>query len=472
MWAGLLSLAAPAALLAYLGTFTRLYADDYCAAWVIRSMGAWQSLVFWYTTWAGRYTSILLIGLQSLGWAAAARLLPALLLVAWLAALGWAANQALALLRPNAAPALEGSHLPLAGGAALLVVVSTFSLAPNLFQSFYWQSASAAYTYPLILLAVQAGWLLRQVRRPAGWGGVLGFALLSWLNGGFSEVFSAVQVALFGMLCLALGLLASRDLRQRLWPFAIAGLAAAALGMLVMFLAPGNQARSAANAAGEAAQGVHALAPLLALSLKYAFKTGLSLGAYGRWTFVLLAAVGCAAGWGLADQNAGRPGWKSFVMLVCLPVVCYSLVVAASAPAVYALSSDLDPRAQVIPLYFILLTVLVCAGLLGWQARAYFHRLPGWLLAAAALGLLAGMIGFSAWSAQKSLRALPDYQAQAQAWDQRDAELQRLRSSGAGSVEAPGLPSWQGLQDLRVEADFWVNDCMAKAYNLQSIRGK
>ena len=40
---------------AYLGSFTRLLADDYCSLYNARTLGVLGTAWFWYRTWAGVY---------------------------------------------------------------------------------------------------------------------------------------------------------------------------------------------------------------------------------------------------------------------------------------------------------------------------------------------------------------------------------------------------------------------------------
>jgi len=42
---------------AYLGSFNRFVADDFCSAYFARRLGLLRSVWFWYTTWFGRYSA-------------------------------------------------------------------------------------------------------------------------------------------------------------------------------------------------------------------------------------------------------------------------------------------------------------------------------------------------------------------------------------------------------------------------------
>ena len=50
----------PLGLFAYLGQFSRLMSDDYCAIAVGRELGAWQGTLYWFNNWAGSYANFFL----------------------------------------------------------------------------------------------------------------------------------------------------------------------------------------------------------------------------------------------------------------------------------------------------------------------------------------------------------------------------------------------------------------------------
>jgi hypothetical protein len=53
---------------AYLGTFARFYADDYCMSGLVVQRGFWQAQIDQYTGWSNRYAGMLVLSLSdSLG---------------------------------------------------------------------------------------------------------------------------------------------------------------------------------------------------------------------------------------------------------------------------------------------------------------------------------------------------------------------------------------------------------------------
>src|SRR5512140_3108459 len=87
--AALIAVASSAVLLmhAYLGTYSRFMADDYCSASVGLRLGVLRAAWFWYRTWTGRYSaSVLDATFGTLG-PAVTPSVTAIVLVVWLGCL-------------------------------------------------------------------------------------------------------------------------------------------------------------------------------------------------------------------------------------------------------------------------------------------------------------------------------------------------------------------------------------------------
>jgi hypothetical protein len=239
IWAA--ALVVPLGAFAFVGSFSRYASDDFCTASVAVNQGFLATQWYWYTTWSGRYTFTLLdTALELIGtWTP--QVLPTLATVAWVAAGTWA-------LLPGARHQRWPSPLFTSFMVAELVSFASLTAAPNVGQSFYWQTGLLTYTLPLILATLFAGWVLRQLVRADGhvskWSmaasGVACFAI-----GGLSESSLMIQAVAL-ILVLALGYAMLRGPRRT----ALLGLLGPALlGSIfaggVMLLAPGTHMRAA-----------------------------------------------------------------------------------------------------------------------------------------------------------------------------------------------------------------------------------
>ena len=475
-WISALLLFLALAGLAYLGTFTRFHADDFCIAGDAPRLGVAGMLVKWYNIWSGRFMAIITTGLLGLGGPKLAGWLPALAGVIWLVGIGWAV---LPLIKRNTWPHPRLLAL-LAGGLSLLVLLSSI---PNLFQSFFWENGLVSYSLPLIGLTfssgiVLRGWLERTRLLPA----CAALFLLAFLCGGYAEVFCAMQVTLFTLaLLISIGL-GDRVTRLRLLPILGAALLGGLVALLVVVVAPGNLARL--QAVGN--QGSH---PGLLRIITFSIRNMVHI--FGKyflqtpfWALVSILPP-FLAGW-LIPTPGKNPApirtihalWKqnwlrgiAFVWGVALV-----LVTAACAPVVYALNAYPDDRAIIVPQFVIVVTALCTSAMLGAglrqlgllsdpvKSKILSHTLQVGIFAVVLLAT-----GVSTW---QSVRQIPDFQSFARKWDERAAILQQAALSGQSEVSVAGGYNRFGLTDLSTDPENWVNHCIADYYQIPQIIGR
>lgn len=249
-WLAALFMLLPLALYAYLGQFSRLMSDDYCAVAVGKELGAWQGTVYWYSSWAGSYANFFLKSALAPLDVWLPRLSPLVIIVLWTLGAYWLAGAALKAL---------GCRARRLGALAIACALVTASL--NAFyspQSFYWFAASTHYALPLALLTIYLALCARALLQeatalPGRWLLLLlAGALLCFGTAGASEIFVVFQLTLL-TLCLlaALGLWRSLCL-NRLKSLVMvlgAGWLATLIGFLLQVFSPGLAARAAADAA-------------------------------------------------------------------------------------------------------------------------------------------------------------------------------------------------------------------------------
>ena len=95
VWLGLAVALLILLLFAYLGHFSRLMSDDYCAIAVGKELGAWQGMSYWFTSWAGSYTNFFFKSAIAPLDTLAPAVTPATIIGLWWLALAWlVANRA------------------------------------------------------------------------------------------------------------------------------------------------------------------------------------------------------------------------------------------------------------------------------------------------------------------------------------------------------------------------------------------
>jgi hypothetical protein len=467
-------LAIPLVGFAYLGTFTRMHADDFCQASDTIRMGLWPSVIFWYNTWSGRFSFFIASHLFSYAGPTGAAVFPAILITVWWLGLAWAL---LPILRKSGW--FKPRLMALASSALILFILLV--TVPNLFQSVLWQDGQINYSFPLVGLSLLSGVLLRAWLEPAWPTAVYaGLAfVLALILGGFTEIYDTTQVALLALVLGLALLLSARANRGRLGLVLGAALAGAVIALAIVVLAPGNLGRQ--SAAGQTTS--------LARVIPLALRNGLALVerflALNRWWALASLLTAFLTGWWL-DPAPAKPAarlrlselWSQawFRGLILLPLSALLLTVAACAPTAFALNSDLDDRSIIIPQGLLIAAMLFSGALLavglrriGLLPAASAHPFWGRALP---IAILAAVLLLSGASMRSTLQQAPDFQAYAQSWDKRAAILLDGRRQGQTDITVVGLNNRFGVADLRVEPDYWVNGCMASYYGFTTIRGR
>ena len=318
----------PPALLAFLGSQSRLLSDDYChVAWGAR-YGILGGLRFVRNSWNGSYSNYFVQYLFESNGEVAPSVTSSLTIAIWLIGLAWLALIALKQLR------VEHHRLPLALSLSGLLVAA----AINGFQSVqtqYWMAANVAYALPVailaLILALGTQWALRpNLRRSAA---VSVIALACLLNAGFSPMHLVFQGALLSALLLG-AVLFLRDMdRRRCLNLLAAGWLGTAAGALIMITAPGFEGRMASTVYAELNQGtpVRSLPLLLLRSLEILFE---QVGHQPAFTgFALMLSLGLCLTLSLYRPQRAlgpvrlaalskRPLWAGFIaQLLFLPVL-------------------------------------------------------------------------------------------------------------------------------------------------------
>src|SRR5271169_5888604 len=86
---GAAAMAIALAFFAYLGTFTRYLADDYCEAVIADSGSVLQALVLRYETISDRFSNLLFVALSEFLFPHNVEILPVIMILLWTIALTW-----------------------------------------------------------------------------------------------------------------------------------------------------------------------------------------------------------------------------------------------------------------------------------------------------------------------------------------------------------------------------------------------
>lgn len=454
----LAALLVPLAVHAYNGSFSRFIADDYCMAGDVRARGVLGAALYWFDAIAGRYSQALVYNSAVALGPTFSSVLPALLLIAWLAALTWAMCQGARLLR------LERPLLAAALLAAALVYAALDG-SPALIQSLYWTSGAIPYAVPLILLTLLLSLLLRCARQGCSPLAVIAAGGLAFVAGGFSEPYLLAQGALLTLLLLFAWL---TPRRRALLPPLLAALAgtAAALFIVVVLGAGGNAVRQSSftptTEPGALVGGT------LVYSAAYFAQ---ALAAFMPLGLLVALAVGALVVTRFRTAATPRLTAPQLRLLLALAAGAAAALIAAWAlPGIYATSGLPPGRAYVIPAFALALTAAVwgVAMALGHQPRPAQRRLPWAALALAALVAVGPLAEAVRWLGYSN-----DFAVYAAAWDSQHASLAAAAAQGETHVTADALPvdmgAVSGLENLGPDASASFNVCAARYYGLDAL---
>ena len=449
---------------AYNGAYTRLIADDYCSIYFGKRLGFLRDIWFWYTTSQGRYslfamdTVLVWIGTRWIG------IVTTLALLIWVSAI----TGVIFGIQSKSREFQFRLRDSVCFGIILLFVM--LLLAPNVPQSLYWWNGLATHTMPLIgftIYLVIYHWSRVQEsnKRIAAIVTVVGFCL-AIINGGFSETFTAAQIALLALWMAWLFLRKELGVHQPGTVYLASGLAGTLVALVIALVSPGNAARQAYFTPST---------EILAI-LQISFS---SYFAFVKDIFTtpekIMGLVGAFIGFiwlGTQIQPERIPrNWEPpaifFTGFFVLTFACFT-------PAAYGMSEAPPTRAQIIPVFFLILGT-VSAGFL-WGNRYAEYSLLSLGSEQKKLSLLAIAAVLIIASAGINGKQLYDssavYIKYAQAWDFNEQKILEAARSGQETITIPSIRNWAGLDDPGDNPKLYVNYCMSKYYNINILAHK
>jgi hypothetical protein len=445
---------------AYLGTFTRYLADDYCEAVQVNSGSLLQALIERYETSSDRYSNLLFVALSEFVFPHNVEILPAVMIVLWTAALTWLVFEARRML---------GLHWHFLIDLFLAGLLAFFSIlqAPNRFQTIYWRSAMATHFAPLVYLTAFTAFLLMLIRRnenryPAVWIGFLCLGI-AFLGGGFSEPPDAVLITVSALALAAVWLWEKGSRRRPTLMLLSWTLAGGLLALIVMAVSPGNLDRSQLHRPG--------LIDLI-------YHTFLNAALFFGDTFLGLpvptlfsAAMPFFLFYGIFAKTSSLSSSSRrmmFIIMFATPILAYFLTAASFAPSVYGQAFPAE-RARFLARLLLTAALMLdgaCLGILLAQWKT------GWSSTAAMLAMVLFVFSAlyplrSAWNAVQD--KIPYYHRWSSLWDDRQAQIVADKAEGMNDIVAANLYSIEGVEELKVDPKYWINVCAANYYGVHSI---
>lgn len=455
---------------AYQGVFSRMMADDFCYGVKGREMGVINGLADIYTSWSGRYSTILLILATEAVSPWLVKAMPAIILALWLGSLAFLVSEIRKIFNPRLSKWMGWI-------VAATIIYLAILIAPNRFQVLYWMNGAVTYSFPLIGLTLLTAWSINLLegKKPISIVSIAGFALLTLISGGFSETNAALQAGTFALGLALFMILSTTKMRKRAARILGTGLFFSLVSIAILASSPGNHIRQALFPQPPDVFQLIFLSMRYALAFIYHHILGYPLPLlFGGMVSLIL---------GLLSQRVNvneKPSkkskiWPSWKMIILIAIGTFLLIVCCTAPSAYAQSAYPEARALLSATYILIIGITSAGLLLGyWLSSWLSHRFPQENRQIQNIILLILLIGcVYPFHASRNLSADVD-QARAYAvqWDVREQTIELSINRGETDLILPGLNSQHGISDLQVEPDYWVNNCMADYYRVESITGK
>jgi hypothetical protein len=363
--------------------------------------------------------------------------------------------------------------------ASIFLFVFLESL-PNVGQVLYWQTGMLTYLAPLIGLSVVFGMLARLARRQdspsrqalVGWSVAIG--AITFVAGGFSGTFAALQVTFFTLAVIMSAARLSARRRQILLPPLIAGLLGALLAMALVVAAPGNARREAYFPPHPAALDVIRTSIVRSLGLMYYWTSEHTISVLIALVFpalivILLYPVSPESDRPLKETSIDR--W-----LLAIPFLALLLCVSCFAPSTWGMSMRPPDRALSIPIFVLLCAAFAWSALIGWLGRQIapglvpLRRSTMIVVGSIALALL--LLGPIQTAVVVGSSTAPPMRQYAEQWDQRDQQLRSIAQAGGTAAKVDWMGSVVGLVEVLREKDGETNQCVAAYYGLRSVRAR
>lgn len=442
----------------YLGSLSRLLADDFCVAYYARHFGLLRSIWYWYINWSGGYSTSLIDWLLVPITAERISFVTPVILLTWVAATAFG----IGLLLPEVTSKLETVAKSTIGG--LWIVFGTLLISPDVPQSLYWWTGMRAYTLPLITITIYLvifALFQRTGERSKYWQfWILASFGIIFIGGGFSETFTPVQLVLFIAVSI-LFWLRKPDFHNRAFYFLLAGVLGALVSLIVMIAAPGNSNR----------QAFYPPSPNLLTLSRIALTAYL---AFLKEIFTTPEKIMGLVGLIMASFWLGTLTKTKIIGSVWIPLSIFAsgfiLAFGCFPPAAWGLSEAPPARNLIIPAFFLVVCSLTAGFFVGnlISSRIGLAHLTEIRLSFLIVSI--GLLGYSGLiNAQNIYFARQAHIVYAQKWETVNQQIINARLSGNTIVHIQSMDSWTTLDKPNDNPKYWLNICYSKYYGIQVL---
>jgi hypothetical protein len=428
-------------------------ADDYCLLVNLSSGDVFTASWNKYLYESNRFSNLFILGFWEIIPNNIA-IVPALHVLFWVFGLYWLLSELNKIFNLKL-------NFPAVLLAAETLALFSFFMTPNMFQILYWRPGQVSYLTPIVLFTLIAAWLTNLVRRDkATLPLAFLFGFLAFFIGGLSETVGALHIAILSLVILCVFLFDTSPRRKPALILLTALLIGALIALVVMFLAPANALRINDE------NGSPSLITALLRTFEYSFLflrisvTTLPLPIVG-----LLAISSLTTMLVLQNQPAVKFEARVYWLFLLIPLLLYGLVFASFAPSAYGQSYPVE-RVR-FPAHFMLTITLTAFGICAGYVLSYI-KIPAFMRHAVVALAFVSLL-YPIWMMRQPLATYEFRRLFALRWDEREQMIYDMKAEGQTDLVIPALDGYEGTKELDVRPFFWVNQCAARIYGVDSI---
>lgn len=452
-WLGVIAAGVTLSVYAYLGIFSRYMGDDYCLLLDVNAGNIFVSSLNKYLFKSNRFSNLFVLGFWEL-FPKNLSFVPALHILLWVGGLYWLFSELSKLFDLKL-------NLPARLLTAELLALFSFFTAPNVFQILYWRPGQVSYLTPIVMFVLVAAWLVRLVRlnKASIFLAVL-FAFLAFFIGGLSETLGALHISILALVIVLVYFFDKSPRRKPALTLLIALLIGAVIALLVMFASPANEVRINDE------NGSPAFSTVLIRNLGFSLLfLRIAVSTLPLPVAALLAITGLTAYVFFSEREKQSLAPRFYWVFLLIPLLTYALIFASFAPSAYGQSYPVE-RVR-FPAHYILSMALVSLGICAGYVLS-FVKFPAFVrmiaVAFAALVLL-----YPFWMMRQPLSTYEFRRLFALRFDEREVMIEEFKANGETDLIIPALDGYEGTKELDARPYFWVNQCAAQYYGVNSI---
>ena len=456
LWVGSIFFLVPNLLFVFQGFLSRYWADDYCFSGFIKKFGFFDGLTAFYSTTSNRFSAFIFVGLSELFGSAAIRLLPAFVIVS-----------SIFLLYRLISSAIEKNQIVYSKRIAFLfsqiLIFFILYLSPNIDQSTYWRSGLTHYFLPIPILLFLVTIIFFPIRNgnTSIKSSLLVF-LLAVFNAGLSESYAALQMGLFGLLLFFIIIFAKFKDRNGISLNIVLVLAGTATAMIIMILSPGNSLRL------DSLQQAPDLLSILLISTSSAFNF-IKYSIRGLWLphGILFGLSILISFYFIRFSTVQHKQTQLALAFILAALTIFGLIICVCAPTAYGMMAYPEQRVLMLAHIILVLGIFIEGVVIGLFFQKYFYDSK--ILRSISLITILLYCFYPLSTLQTRITEMSIYANRAVLWDSRNYDIQSQVDLGKTILVVRALDSFSEIAELNQDEKFWVNQCAARYYGVESI---